>query len=137
MTPYSPSRALCLLFGTIMATAAALPALAQSEDLFDSHDQYTTYAKTAGGCKSGDLINWSPTSISGTDFQCVLETRVPGAGSGLDAIDSTCMIKGEKVSVRVVLGLGVRPDRFSVEIPDFLFADMYPCTPVEGLEGTN
>ncbi|AKI01307.1 hypothetical protein IMCC20628_02609 [Hoeflea sp. IMCC20628] len=137
MTRYSTIRAFTLLSGTILATAVALPALAQSDELFDSRDQYTTYAKTAGGCKSGDLINWSPTSISGTDFQCVLETRVPGAGSGLDAIDSTCMIKGEKVSARVVLGLGVRPDHFSVEIPDFLFADMYPCTPVEGLEGTN
>lgn len=137
MKRHSTIRAFTLLFGTIMATAVSLPAQAQSEALFDSHDQYTTYAKTAGGCKSGDLINWSPTSISGADFQYVLETRVPGAGSGLDAFDSTCVIKGEEVSVRVVMGLGVRPDHFSVEIPDFLSADMYPCTPVEGLEGTN
>ena len=121
---------LCL--GMMVAFSAALPISARSE-IFDFH---TTYATAKNACSSDSIIQWSPARIEGPEFDCKLMESTP-AGTGLVSHQGTCAIGGEQVTGRVNFSLGNSPERFSVEIPDGQWFLMYPCTPVEGLDGTN
>ena len=102
----------------------------------NADDYHTTYATQKGGCAAGPLITWTETSISGSGFKCTLgESR--SAGSGLAAYNGTCKVDGTSVTDMVVFDLGNSPERFSLAVPGKDWVSMYPCTPVEGLEGTN
>ena len=102
----------------------------------NADDYLTTYATKKGGCAAGPLITWTETSISGPGFKCTLgESR--SAGSGLAAYNGTCNVDGTAVTDMVVFDLGNNPKRFSLAVPGKDWVNMYPCTPVEGLEGTN
>lgn len=118
--------ALCATFGAAMA----LPA--QAENL----DYHTTYATAKNACKSGATINWSATGISGPGFECTLGESAP-AGSGLANYPGSCVIDNQKIDDAVTFDLGNNPDRFEVALPGRDWMPMYPCTPVEGLDGTN
>lgn len=119
--------------GAMIATAVMLPLLAHAQD------HLTSYAKTKNGCGSGDLIVWSANSVSGTDFRCELGQRV-SVGTGLDGYhNSRCSISGQQTSILVVFGLAVRPgqDHFGFTLEGHQSFDMYPCTAVADLIGTN
>lgn len=119
--------------GAMIATAVMMPVVTHAQD------HLTSYAKTKNGCGSGDLIVWSANSVSGTGFQCSLGQRV-SVGTGLDGYqNSSCSISGQQKSILVVFGVAVRPgqDHFNVTLEGFHPMDMYPCTPVADLVGTN
>ena len=110
-----------------------LPALAHAQD------HLTSYAKTKNGCGSQDLIVWSVKGVSGTGFQCTLGARI-SVGTGLDGYqNSVCSINGQQKSILVVFGLAVCPgqDHFNITLEGFQPMDMYPCTSVADLIGTN
>jgi hypothetical protein len=129
MTRLSVKRYLGL--AAVLTVASASSALAQSE--------HTTYATTKGGCAAGPNINWTSAVISGPGFACDLNGSV-SVGTGLAGYNGTCNVAGQTVDGIVVFGLSIPPpndDHFNVTLPNSISHDMYPCTPVDGLAGTN
>ena len=116
--------------------ASAVLALSASGQADAADDYHTTYALKKGGCAAGHLIKWTENAISGPGFKCTLgESR--SAGSGLSAYSGTCNVDGKSVTDYVVFDLGNNPNRFSLSVAGGEWVNMYPCTPVEGLNGTN
>jgi hypothetical protein len=132
MMTQSPKSKYRFSLGIMIAFSATAPIPAWAE-VFDFH---TTYATAKNACCSGSIIQWSPGRIEGADFDCKLMESTP-AGTGLVSYQGTCAIGGELVTGRVNFSLGNSSEHFSVEIPDGQWFLMYPCTPVEGLDGTN
>ena len=118
------------------ALAAMLTLIAPESAGADDLDIHTTYATTKGGCASGEKITWTPTAISGPGFNCTLGDSRP-AGTGMVAHKGTCQIGGNSVEDWVAFDLGNYRDRFMLSIAGGDWIAMYPCTPVDGLTGTN
>ena len=122
---------LALVFGAVLATSAVAQGV------------FTTYAMEKNGCVAargnGSLITWSPTKVTGPLFSCSLSGQTP-VGTGLLGYSSTCTIGiQENVQGTLVFGMATRPgeDHFTITLPNGGSGDMYPCTSVEGLTGTN
>ena len=121
---------LASLFATSVVLTVSFSGRASADDY------HTTYALKKGGCAAGPLIKWTESAISGPGFKCTLgESR--SAGSGLSAYSGTCNVDGKSVTDYVVFDLGNNPNRFSLSVAGGEWVNMYPCTPVEGLNGTN
>lgn len=123
-------RLACLL---VAGAALTVTMTGQASDAADYH---TSYATKEAACSAGNLIKWTNQGISGPGFNCTLgDSR--SAGSGLAAYESACVIDGTNVNDLVVFDLGNNPTHFSVALPGKEWVSMYPCTPVQGLDGTN
>jgi len=130
MTRHSTHNHVALALAAVITVATVLPARAE---VYDFH---TTYATASGACKSGKTITWSPTGITGPGFECTLGDSTP-AGTGLVSYQGSCVVDGKQVSDQVAFDLGNNVEHFSLAIPGREWMSMYPCTPVDGLEGTN
>lgn len=125
-------------FKLVIGAAAAITALAVSPLSAQTTDHFTTYATSQNNCAAGNLIRWQPGNISGPGFNCNLGGSF-SAGTGLEGYQGTCNVNNQVQSGNVVLGLGIDrlERRFNIDVLGVLTYDMYPCTPVTGLNGTN
>jgi hypothetical protein len=135
MIKMSIKRNLIVGLSATITLAWVSSAMAQSE--------YTSYSTTKGGCTSEHsseaLIYWTPSTISGPGFACILNGSVP-VGTGLAGHQSICYVAGKELSGIVVFGAPGPPpndDHFGLELPNARSFEMYPCTPVGGVTGTN
>ena len=115
---------------------AALSAVIGSSGSAAAEDFHTTYATQKGGCAAGPTIAWSPKRLAGPGFQCELGEARP-AGTGLVTYEAICAANGTTLTDPIALDLGNDPNRFAVDVPGVGSFEMWPCTPVEGLQGTN
>jgi hypothetical protein len=122
-------------FAAAVSFACVSPVVAQ--------DEFTSYSTTKGGCTPEqsleNLIYWTPSTISGPGFACILNDSV-SVGTGLAGHHSICYFEDKELSGIVVFGAPRFPpndDHFSLQLPNSSTFEMYPCTPVSGVTGTN
>ena len=121
------------IFATLATAAFALPAAAQSDDM------YGTFSTTKNGCSAGAKSKivftkktaTGPSMITSAKFECALAGLKP-AGSGMMSSDAICVVDSgngdEPVEDTVAFDFGNYSDHFEVAIPKMTdWLKMYRC----------